>query len=88
MENGSPGWDREQARVFLDSLGISHNRLMTAREVADLLGFRDQGTVYRYADAGRLRWIRVGARSKRFLPEDVAGFLVQGLEPFLWDGNS
>lgn len=49
-------------------------RLLTAREVATLLGIH-LVTVYRWAAEGRIPSIKLGNGSLRFLPDHIEAFL-------------
>lgn len=57
---------------------IRMERLMTAREVASVLGI-SRSRVYQLAESGRLPHIRIGALL-RFHPADIRRVLEEGIE--------
>ena len=57
--------------------GLKMQKLLSAREVADLFG-DDVQTVYRLARNGILPFVKLGNRKIKFAPEQIEEFIRQG----------
>jgi excisionase family DNA binding protein len=63
-----------RAAPVLRSLRAVPALLLTVREVAHGIGV-SRATVYRWAEEGRLRHVRLSSNVLRFRPEDLAAFI-------------
>lgn len=65
---------RKVVREELESFSTD-DRLLTAEQVADLLGYTDVHSVYRLKREGKLQAVPLGGNSLRFRNSDVQRFI-------------
>lgn len=70
---------REVVREELQSLDLD-DRLLTAEQAAEKLGYSDAESVRRLAREGKLQSISLGGNTKRFRRSDVQKLIKQGVD--------
>lgn len=58
---------------------LHEDRLLTAEQAAEMLGYSDVGSVHRLAREGHLERINLGENTRRFRSSDVQRIVQQGL---------